>query len=210
MLLLLLFINKASYPLLMLHVRFDELRLLESRSASVSLTRAGLQPKERDEVLSSLYRIPRMRMRWFLFAAVAAAADAAATEANAAAAAATADAAAADAAAADAAAADAAAADAAEDEEEIILTRLEPQVIRGSDGEPTRAYLVPAGADLQLEVHLRALGPAAGGKTTHSGRQSSCFSAPEDKDEVFSLSLFLCSDMYMGVDQEEVLTFKTY
>lgn len=36
------------------------------------------------------------------------------------------------------------------------------------------------------------------------------FSSPEEAGEIFSLSLFLCSDTYTGVDQEVSLTFKTH
>ena len=80
------------------------------------LTRAGLGRKETDEIMGLLSRIPRLRMRWFLYVAAAAVSS---EETAAAATAADGDAA------------------AAEDEEggEDVFTRVETQVIRGPDGQ---------------------------------------------------------------------------
>ncbi|OEH75857.1 u5 small nuclear ribonucleoprotein helicase isoform 1 [Cyclospora cayetanensis] len=190
--------------------------LLEDRSAAASLTRSGLTLHEKNEVLSFLARIPRLRMRWFLYAATTATEGSGAGGEEA-------------------------------DEEELVFTQVEQQVIRRDDGQPVKCFIIPAGTDLQLEVHVRALGPLGGASNDTAAKRDNLpssswfvilgdvddaadelvalrrlrirpyghsklileFSAPEEAGEVFSLSLFLCNDTYVGVDQEATLTFKT-
>ncbi|KAL8269770.1 hypothetical protein Esti_006299 [Eimeria stiedai] len=199
--------------------------LLEHRSLASTLSAAGMGLKEREEAAAFLARIPRLRMRWFLFsrASPEESENEEARESSEA---------------------------TGESENADVFVLVNPTVTRGPEGEPTRAYRVPAGADLQLEVHLRDLRPLSkpsslsGSEKMAKHKQNSAWfvivgdadesadelialrrvrvllngrnkllfelSAPEEAGELFSLSLFLCSDTHVGVDQEATLKLQTY